>query len=176
MKKIKYILPFLVVALFFFNIACKLTEEAVEEPLIQAVKGPLKTEKEIELEYLFNLENLAIRIAVTGKKMSQASSDTADGQISISEYKIIVQEYISEINSCHSIYLELKPSERLEKPHELYGKAMEHFLNGSKYYQQLIDTDDIRDMNKYLQQATSEVNLGNEYLYMATEEFEKLIE
>ena len=121
------------------------------------------------------------KIVVIGLKMSeslvtwgQSCLDVGNGKISISENKKDTSNYIKDINDCYDIYLSLKVPEKFNTPHELMGKAIDHFINVATYLQQYIDTENISDMTGYLGQANSEIIIGNEYLTKATEQYSSL--
>jgi len=198
-KKLYFIIPLLVLVLVFGFIplmSCKteeiIEEEIIEEPIEKEIVESIEKEiieeeiieevtkedieADIETEYIVGSLVILAVIINTMEESSQATSDWVDDKISIEEHKIIAKKYVKNINSCYDMYLELEPPKRFEKAHSLKGEAMKHYLNSATFMQEYIETDDMGEMTDYIVQATSELNLGNEYFKKATEQINKLTE
>lgn len=191
MKKIRYVIPFLILVLVLAFPACRKAPvdevaEVIEEPVVEEVIEKEVIEEPIEEEIIEELSEEEVKdymatIVVIGLKVSeslgtfgQSCLDVGDGKISTSKNKEDTSNFIKDINDCYDIYLSLEVPENFNVPHELMGTAMDHFINATIYLQRYIDTEDISDMIGYLDQATSEIKMGSEYFTKATEQYNKL--
>ena len=148
-------------------------ETVVEEGKIAETKT-IETDKSIEEEtYIAETLILGIRTTSNTKKFAEAMEALVNNEISITEHKMIAEEYIEEIKSCYDTFLDLKPGERFEKSYELKGKAWDYLLNSATYMQKYVDTDNIDKMKEYLGKATDEASLAAEYINKATSQVEE---
>lgn len=151
------------------------TEFTTEEEVTEATTEE-ETEADIEKKYISAVVIITLASRSSLKKCNQAASDLVEDKISISEQKAITKKYIEKVKALYDMYLELKPSKRLEKSNDLYGKAMDHLLKSAIFLQSYIDTDDIEEMKGYLEQSINELNLYNEYILKAAEQVKKITE
>lgn len=122
------------------------------------------TEEVEEKVYISKQGFIDTTISDSIEKFSQTSTDFANKDISLAEYKTATQEFIRKINSCYDMYLELEPPKKYEKVYNLFGKAMDHYSSAATSLQEFIDTEDIEEMKVYIRQAAAEMDLGTGYI------------
>lgn len=191
-KKIspKFVTFLIIVYLSFTLIGClstPLTEttevtEETEKVIEEIIKGVLKEDTEADTStsaediYFWEMVVIKDNIVDGHKKFYQSVSDNVYGKISLLEHKAITQEYVVTIKVCYNMYLELEPSKKFEKIHDLFGEEMTHRLRCAMFLQSYIDSDDMEEMMGYFDLVKVELNLADEYALKINKEVEKLIE
>lgn len=168
--KAKYLILFLILALIF-NLGLACGEVSTKSEKVEEL-----TEADIEEKYISEITIITSALANSLEKYIQANYDFVEGKISLAEHKAIVKKYIEEVKACYDMYQELKPSKKLEKYNNLFGKAMYHDLKSTKFLQIYIDTDNDKKMAKYIERSTKEGDLANEYYLKAFDQMKKLTE
>ena len=149
-------------------------EEAAEDLVEENTVEEVTDELEDEATYIAESLTLSGMITTAMEKGSEAAYSFANSEITIAEHKTLAEQNIKDINTFYDFYLNLKPPDRFKPSHEQLGEAMKHYLNSSIYMQQYIDTENMDEMATNLENATTELNLGNIYMGKATDELGKL--
>lgn len=71
-------------------------------------------------------------------------------------------------------YLELEPPIGYEDYYEYLGRAIEHIMKSTEYFQDFIDTNNENEMSVSLDKALLELEEGSEWIEKANEEIDKL--
>jgi len=154
-----------------------ITEE-IEETITESAEEEIEEDivADTDEKYVSVITTIISALKSSIEKLNQATFDLEKGKISIPERKEIMKEYIEDIKTLYDTYLELKPSKRLEKHNDLFGKAMDQLLKSTIFYQKYIDTDDIEEMTEYFKQAIKEHQLYMWDMLRAISELERITE
>ena len=133
-----------------------------------------ETAEDEEATYIIKVIILVEMVSETMRKGEEAAYNVADGEITLAEHKILVEQNIKDVNEFYDFYLTLKPTNRFKSSHEQLGESMKHFLNYSIYMQKYIDTENTDEMINNINNATTELQLATAYIKKATDEINKL--
>ena len=104
----------------------------------------------------------------------RACDDFLNLDISLSEHKEATGDFVRRIYVLNNAYEKLEPPDKAKEVHNLFGISVDHYYNGAEYLNKYIESNDINEMNQYLEKAVSEMEMAAKYLNEANEEMKDI--
>ncbi len=166
--KPKIIIPFLLLALILiFNPACSSSSTAKKNVETDQTLPQEETLREL---YFEEMGSISKGITNASDDYYSACDDFLNLKIDLSEHKEATSTFVRRISVLYDDFKELEPPGGMEKVHDLYGRAMEHFNTCAGCLTDYIESENLDKMNDYLIRAVNQMEFAARYLNEANEE------
>ena len=169
--KSKAIILFLLLAIILsLNCACCIESNKTSTT---STTPPPKKESAEEI-YFKEISRISNAITNSTGTYIKACDDFLNLDIDLSEHKEATNNLVTNILVLNTAYGKLEPPEKYKQVHILFGTSMEHYRNSAGYLTKYIESNNLTDMNNYLEKAVSEAELAATYFNDANKEMKKI--